>query len=413
MSDITSLFSANAHAMRKSVIRELLKLTNDPGIISFAGGLPAPETFPAEDIRAATDRVLSRIPAQALQYGTTEGDNSLREQLAAHEAAEGLTLDPGEILITTASQQALDILPKLFLDPGDAVIVERPTYVGAIQAIQSYRGRFIEVPFAASGDGMDLRALESNYARALQGGIRVKYLYVIPDFQNPSGLCWSLECRRAVLEFSYRHKLPIVEDAPYRRIRVAGSPLPSLFKLDRDGERRGNVIMLKTFSKILAPGMRVGWVLASPDMISRLVVAKQAMDLCTGPFPQKIIAEYLSTGKLEARIAATCALYGGKRDLMLDAFSRHMPKVEGLRWTRPDGGLFLWLTLPDRGDTDRMFHTAIARKVAYVVGSAFYADHPRHDSMRINFSYSNPAEIEEGVMRLAEVIRDELAARPS
>lgn len=410
MSDMKALFSANALAMRKSVIRELLKLTNDPGIISFAGGLPAPETFPADDIRAATDRVLSRMPAQALQYGTTEGDIGLREQLAAHEAEEGLSLRTDEILVTTASQQALDILPKLFLDPGDAVIVERPTYVGAIQAIQSYRGRFIEVPFADSGDGIDLAALEERYDRAVRDGIRIKYLYVIPDFQNPSGISWSLDRRRAVLEFSYRHGLPVVEDAPYRRIRVSGSPLPSLFRLDREGERRGNVIMLKTFSKILAPGMRVGWVLANPDLISRLVVAKQAMDLCTGALPQKIIAEYLSMGKLEARIADTCALYRAKRDRMLDAFARRMPKTEGLRWTTPEGGLFLWLTLPVHSDTDRMFRAAIARKVAYVVGSAFYAEHPLHRSMRINFSYSSLSEIDEGTRRLTDTIAEELAA---
>lgn len=408
MSPISPIFSKNANNMKKSVIRELLKLTNQPDIISFAGGLPDPATFPVEDLKAAAARVFVSQASKALQYGTTEGDNALRTELLRYEESHGTAAELRNLLITSASQQALDMLPKIFLDPGDSVIAGRPTYIGAIQAIQSYQGKVIGIPFSADRDGFDMVELEKRYTTAKARGERIKYIYVIPDFQNPTGICWSLEKRRELLEFSYRNSLFIVEDAPYREIRFIGSPIPSIYQLDQGGQNVGNVIGLKTFSKILAPGTRIGWVLARPDIIDKLVTAKQAMDLCTSPFTQMWLAEYLSTGKIEDVVANTRALYLKKRNFMVEMLEEYMPKRFDLSWTKPEGGLFLWISLPHYIDTDLMIHKAIEKKVAYVIGSAFYFDDPERNSMRINFSYTSHEQIEEGVKRLAIVINEEI-----
>lgn len=408
MPEIAPKFSANANAMKASVIRELLKITQQPDIISFAGGLPAPETFPVEDLRVAADRVFTDHAAQALQYGTTEGDQLLKAELIRYEAKGGIEIQPENLLITSASQQGLDILPKVFLDPGDCIIAGRPTYIGAIQAVQSYRGKVVGIPFSAENDGFDMVELRKRYQRAVAKGEKIKYIYVIPDFQNPSGICWSLEKRKAILEFSYSEGLFIVEDSPYRDIRFLGQPIPSIYQLDQEGKRACNIIVLKTFSKILAPGTRIGWIIARKDITSKLVVAKQAMDLCTSPFAQKWLAMYLSTGKLDSVVARTCSIYREKRNFMVQMLEKYMPKRFDLTWTKPEGGLFLWISLPHYIDTDALVPKAIARKVAYVTGSAFYFDQPEHNSMRINFSYSSLPQIEEGIKRLAEVVREEI-----
>lgn len=411
MKSIEAVFSKNANNMKKSVIRELLKLTNQPDIISFAGGLPAPDTFPVEDLRAAADRVFQKQATKALQYGTTEGDNSLRAELIHYEEVHGSKVSLENLLITSASQQALDMVPKLFLDPGDCVIAGRPTYIGAIQAIQSYQGKIIGIPFSDADDGFDMGELEKQYANALARGDRVKYIYVIPDFQNPTGICWSLEKRRQLLDFSYRNDLFVVEDAPYREIRFIGESIPSIYQLDQEGRNMGNVIGLKTFSKILAPGTRIGWIIAREDIISKLVAAKQAMDLCTNVFTQMWLAEYLSTGKIEEVVGRTRDIYREKRNFMVAMLEKYMPRRPDLTWTKPEGGLFLWISLPAFVDTDLMVGKAIDKKVAYVVGSAFYFDEPEHNAMRINFSYSSMAQIEEGVKRLAGVIEEEIRER--
>jgi 2-aminoadipate transaminase len=408
MLDFESLYSANANNMRKSEIRELLKLTAQPGIISFAGGLPAPRTFPVEGLRAAADKVLRERPTEALQYGTTEGDNELKDQLIAFEARQGLRLGRDNLLVVSASQQALDIACKVFLDPGDLVIAGRPTYLGEIQAVQSYRAGILGIPFGPEGDGFDMGELRGRFAKAVAAGKRIKYVYAIPDFQNPTGICWSLAKRRELLAFAYENDLLVVEDAPYREIRFIGESLPSIYQLDQEGEGRGNVIGFKTFSKILAPGTRLGWIIARPELVAKFVVAKQAMDLCSNVFAQAWVAEYLRTGAIYSHIEETRALYREKRDCMVRAFEAHMPARPDLRWTEPEGGLFLWISLPAYIDTEKMFAAAIAKKVAYVVGSAFYFDEPERNAMRLNFSYASPEQIEEGVRRLAEVIRDRI-----
>ena len=409
MSTIKADFSSNANNMRKSVIRELLKLTQRPDIISFGGGLPAPETFPVQDLKAAAAEVLTSNPTRALQYGTTEGEASLVAELIAYEARHGTAITPKNLLITSSSQQALDMMPKIFLDPGDVVISGRPTYVGAIQAVQSYRGKMLGIPFSADDSGFDMEELEKRYSKTRAAGEKIKYIYVIPDFQNPSGICWSLQKRQALLDFSYREGLFIVEDAPYREIRFMGDAVPSIYQLDQRGRNEGNVIMLKTFSKILAPGTRIGWIMAREDIIDKLVTSKQAMDLCTSPFTQMWLAAYMKKGKVEETIANTCANYRAKRNYMIEMMDRYMPKRSDLKWTKPEGGLFLWITLPSWIDSEKLLFKAVERKVAYVVGSAFYFDEPAHNAMRINFSYATMDQIEEGIRRLSEVISEALA----
>ena len=404
MPDFSALYSANANNMKASTIRELLKLTQKPDIISFAGGLPAPDVFPVEDLRAAANRAFDTNAKKALQYGTTEGDDSLREELIKFEARQGVTLAKENLLVVSASQQALDILCKIFLDPGDYVVAGRPTYLGTLQAIQSYRGNVLGIPFTAAQDGFDMAALENEYAAAIKAGKKIKLLYVIPDFQNPAGFCWSLEKRKALLDFSYKTGVPILEDSPYREIRFIGESIPSIYQLDQKGANKGVVVNLKTFSKILVPGARMGWIMATPSLIEKFVIAKQAMDLCTNVFTQMWIAEYMKTGKLYDVIKATSEKYRVKRNHMVESLEKYMPKNAGIRWTKPEGGLFLWVTLPEYIDTDKLLIKAIEKKVAFVAGSGFYMDNPEHNSMRLNFSYSSPEAIEEGIKRLASVV---------
>lgn len=409
MMDFDSVFSSNARNMKKSVIRELLKLTARPEIISFAGGLPAPETFPVADLKEAADRVFEKEAKSALQYGTTEGDNGLKEEIIKFENRQGVQPKPENLLIVSASQQALDMVAKILLDPGDYVIAGRPTYVGAIQAIQSYSAHVLGIPFTPERDGFNMEILEREFAKAKARGNKIKYIYVIPDFQNPAGLCWSLEKRKALLDFAYRKDLLIVEDSPYREIRFLGDHLPSIYQLDQQGENRGIVINLKTFSKILSPGVRVGWIMAHEKFIAKCVIAKQAMDLCTNVFSQKWLAEYMRTGKLYDTIKKTCDNYREKRNKMVECLEKYMPKRWDVTWTKPEGGLFLWVSLPHYINTDELIIKAVEeKKVAYVVGSAFYYDNPEHNAMRLNFSYSDPATIEEGIKRLARIITREI-----
>ncbi len=414
MINLETMLSDNAKNMKKSAIRELLKLVARPDIISFAGGLPAPDTFPVDDLRAAANVVFDKHAAKALQYGTTEGDTDLKAEVIKFEARQGVSIKDDNLLIVSGSQQALDMIPKLFLNPGDYVIAGRPTYLGALNAIQSYQGKVLGIPFTAELDGFDMNALEQSYAQLVKGGGKAKYIYVIPDFQNPAGLCWSLEKRKALLQFAYKNGLFILEDSPYREIRFLGEPIPSIYQLDQQGENRGVVINLKTFSKILAPGTRTGWIMAHADVINKLVVAKQAMDLCTNVFAQKWLAEYLKTGKIYDQIKKTCANYREKRNFMVEMLDKYMPKRADVRWTKPEGGLFLWIILPSFISTDDLLIKAIEQeKVAFVAGSGFYFDDPERNAMRINFSYSGKDQIEEGIKRLARVIAKEIQEHES
>lgn len=390
-------FSNNAKAMKRSEIRELLKLTAKPGIISFAGGLPAPDLFPVEEIKEMARVVMEREGKTALQYGPTEGDTRLREELAKMMQKDGVNVTSNNLLIVTSSQQGLDLTGKIFIDPNDVVMTSRPTYVGAIQAFNTYGARMIGIE--QDDEGTQTALLEAEIDKLAAKGSKPKFIYEIPDFQNPSGITMTLKRRKEMLRIAEKYDLVIVEDSPYRQLRFEGKTEPSL--LGMNSER---VLGLYTFSKILLPGFRLGWMAGPNELIQKAVTAKQSVDLCSPPFNQAILYEYLNRGLLHKQIEVIIKAYREKRDFMLAMLAKYMPKLRGLKWTQPQGGLFLWVTLPEGMDAGEMFHSAIEKQVAYVVGTAFYPDGGGRNSFRMNFSYSSHAEIEEGVKRLGQVI---------
>ncbi len=399
-------FAQRTQRITASMIRELLKLTEQRDIISFAGGLPAPEVFPVEEVRAATDRVLRDHGTTALQYTTTEGYPPLRELLVRHMSRYGVEVRPENVLITSGSQQALDLIGKLLINPGDRVLTEAPTYLGALQAFNAYQADYLPVPI--DDDGMDVDVLE----KQLRGG--PKFVYALPNFQNPAGVTLSMERRRRLVERAAHYGIPIVEDDPYGQLRYEGEHFPSLVKLDAEthgcanGERAftGNVLYLSTLSKTLAPGLRVAWVVAPEVVISKLVQIKQGTDLHTSTFCQYVAHEVAKGGFLDKHVRRIRTVYGERRNAMLRALDRHAPP--GVRWTRPGGGLFLWATLPDGFDTLELLDEAIAEKVAFVPGAAFYPCGGGERTMRLNFSYASPGVIEEGIKRLCRVIEGKL-----
>jgi 2-aminoadipate transaminase len=402
MIDLVKNYSTLGRRMKKSVIRELLALTSKPGIISFAGGLPSSAGFPIKDISEIAQYVLKEEPEAALQYGATEGYAKLVKELVKWMKKEGLELGEENILITVASQQGLDLTMKIFVDPSDPVLVEMPSYVGGLQSLTSYGARMVGVP--VDDDGVRVDILEDKLRELRDEGEHYKLIYLVPDFQNPSGVTLSLERRKRIIELSHLFDIIIIEDTPYRELRFEGEEPPSLYKLDDTG----NVISLHTFSKILVPGFRIGWVVAHKDIIRKLSIAKQSVDLCTPNFTQAIAAEYMKRGLLEPHIEKIKQMYKRKKDIMLKALEEHMPEVEGISWTKPQGGLFLWVRLPEHVDADAMFYEAVEQKVAYVVGSAFHHDGSGKNTFRMNFSYPTEEEIVEGVKRLAEVIKGRL-----
>lgn len=394
-------FALRTRGMTSSAIRELLKVTADPGIISFAGGLPAPEVFPVAEIEAAADRVLEEHGAQALQYSTTEGFLPFRELLVRHMGRYGIHVTPANILITSGAQQALDLLGKLFINSGDRILTEEPTYLGALQAFTAYQAQYL--PVALDDDGLDMAGLKE----ALRAG--PKFLYILPNFQNPSGVTLSLERRWKLVELAAHHGVPIVEDDPYGQLRYEGDHLPPLVRLDAEhhgcngGTKfRGGVIYLGTMSKVMAPGLRLGWVVAPEEVMEKLVQMKQGMDLHTSTFTQMVACETARGGFLDRHVRHIRQVYRERRDAMLAALERYAPP--GVRWTRPAGGLFLWLTLPEGMSSKDLFPDALQEKVAYVPGSAFYPNGGGERSMRLNFSYPAPEAIDEGIRRLCNVI---------
>ncbi|UCE00370.1 MAG: PLP-dependent aminotransferase family protein [Chloroflexota bacterium] len=398
-------YAQRTQRMESSAIRELLKYTEKPDIISFAGGLPAPDVFPVEEFKSACNRVLEQQGAMALQYSTTEGYLPLREMIARHSKRYGIKITPENVLITSGSQQALDILGKILIDPGDRILVESPTYLAAIQAWNSYGAEFITVPM--DDDGMNTDHLEE----ALRAG--PKFIYVLPNFQNPTGVTLSLERRHRLIELADQYGVPIVEDDPYGQLRYEGEHLPSIVVLDSqfrdDGHPcyRGNVIYLSTFSKTLAPGLRLGWVVAPPEVISKLVQAKQGADLHTATFNQVVAYEVSRGGFLDRHIRLIREVYGARRDVMLAAMDRHFPSE--VNWTYPQGGLFLWGTLPSYMDARDLLMSCLEKKVAFVPGEPFHPTGGGKNTLRINFSNANPEEIEEGILRLSLAIEDKLA----
>jgi 2-aminoadipate transaminase len=387
--------------MRSSMVRELLKLTTQPDVISFAGGLPGADLFPVDRFRDACRRVLDEHGAQALQYSTTEGERPLREMIARHTSRYGIGVTPDHVLITSGSQQALDLVGKVFLNPGDHVLVERPTYLGALQAWNAYQVEYLSVDIDEHGMRTD----------RLEGALRSgpKFIYALPNFQNPTGVTLSLERRLALVRAADRFGVPILEDDPYGQLRYQGAHLSSLVTLD--GAYRGlgsdaysgNVLYLSTFSKTLAPGLRLGWIVGPPDVIQRLAQAKQGADLHTSTFVQLVAYEVARSGFLDQHVQRLRSAYATRRDAMLSAMSNHFP--EGVRWTMPAGGLFVWATLPEWMDAGDVLRAALAERVAFVPGAAFFADGSGTNTMRLNFTNASVEHIDEGIGRLGCVLQ--------
>lgn len=395
-------FAGRMQHLRASDIREILKVTQRPEVISFAGGLPATELLPAGEMAELAREVLLSDGARALQYAPTEGLVVLRELIARRLRDRfGLRRGADDVLVVSGSQQALDLTGKIFLDEGDAVLCESPTYLGAINALRSYQPRFIEVP--TDDDGM----LPAELERLLGLEERARLIYVVPDFQNPSGRRWSVERRRALVEIAARFSVPVVEDAPYAELCYEGEPLPTVASLDSSGL----VIFFGTFSKILSPGLRLGWVAAEPEILRRYVLVKQGVDLHTSSLTQLLAARFMIDCDLEAHIERLRRVYRGRRDVMLAALEAHLPP--GVRVTRPAGGLFLWLELPEAVDARELLERCLEVQVAFVPGSAFFANGGHENTVRLNFSAMPEERIAEGVRRLARVLEEVLAPTPA
>lgn len=404
-------YAHRAQKMGSSVIRELLKLTEQPDIISFAGGLPAPEVFPVKEFQAACNTVLEEHGAQALQYSTTEGYLPLREMIARHKARFSVKISAENILITSGSQQALDFIGRLFINRGDYIVVESPTYLGALQAWNAYGAQYITIP--TDENGMIVDRLEE----ALRVG--PKFIYVLPNFQNPSGATLSLERRKRLIVLADQYGVPIVEDDPYGQLRYGGEHIPSVVNLDgryrnetdgdNDGQYTGNVIYLSTFSKLLAPGLRLAWVIAPPKVICKLVMAKQAADLHTSSFIQHAAYEVAKGGFLDEHVKTIRAVYKERRDVMLEMMDETFPSE--MRWTKPQGGMFLWGILPEGIDAAEVLKAALERKVAFVPGAAFHANGGGANTMRLNFSFSNPDAIRKGITRLGTTLKEAIKKR--
>jgi 2-aminoadipate transaminase len=397
-------FALRTDSIKSSAIRELLKITTLPDVISFAGGLPAPDVFPIEQFRRAADVVLTEMGESALQYGTTEGYQPLREMIARNASKYGIQISADNVLMTTGSQQALDLLGRIFINRGDRILVESPTYLGAIQAWNAYGVKYVTIPFDENGMQTDL--LESR----LRTGI--KFIYVLPNFQNPTGVTLSRERRKQLVEMADAYGVPIVEDDPYGQLRYEGEHLPPVVVLDDEMRAKevpmysGNVIYTSTFSKILAPGLRLAWVVAPSEVIKKLVQAKQGCDLNSSTLNQYIVYEVANTPWMKTHIQTIRRVYKERRDVMISALEEYMP--EGVSWTKPKGGLFLWVTLPECLDTTTIFKTAVEKKVAFVPGGSFHPLGGGLNTMRLNFSNSKPDLIVEGIKRLAEVIKSEI-----
>lgn len=400
--NIERLFSKRANRMRSSEIRELLKLTQIPGMISFAGGLPNPKAFPVDIIHQCIDETLKTNSEKALQYGTTEGVTKLRRVLAERmRNKRNIDCELHDILITSGAQQALSLAAITFLDPGDTYLTSVPAYLGAVQAFHAFEANCESIPMDA--EGIDTDSLRRNLERLRRTGIYPKFFYTVPTFQNPSGETMSLNHRKELLDIASEYDFLIIEDDPYGDLIFEGEKIPPIKSLDK----RGRVIYLSTFSKILAPGFRLGWVIASKEILDKLILAKQATDLCTNVFSQYVAYEYVKRGFLDDQVNKISILYKHKRDVMLDSLTKYFPKE--VKWTVPKGGMFIWITLPKMIDTRLMFQKALSKKVAYVVGEAFFPEGGNYHSMRLNFSYSNDDTIKEGIKRLADVINEELS----
>jgi len=388
------LYAERAAGMSASEVRALFAVAARPDVVSLAGGMPFVQALPQADVLEVVEQALTEHGAMALQYGGGQGQLSLRERLVPLMAEEGVEADPQDMVITTGAQQALDLVGKIFIDPGDEIVVEAPAYVGALSAFSAYQPRYLQVDL--DDDGMIVEQLE----QLLVGGARPKFVYTVPNFGNPAGVTMSYSRRERLVSLCREAGIPILEDNPYGMLRFEGAPLPCLRTLDPD-----NVIYLGTVSKVFAPGVRVGWALGEQSVIQRLILAKEAADLCGSSFTMALTERYFAGDRWRTNLAALVDVYRSRRDAMLDALAGHFPA--GATWTRPAGGFYVWATLPEHLDTGSMLAAAVEHKVAYVPGTAFYPDGRGTDQMRLAFCYPPEDRIREGIGRLGALLDDQ------
>jgi 2-aminoadipate transaminase len=394
------LFAERTLVMRSSAMRDLMAVTARPEVISLAGGLPDTSTFPPQTFAAQMTRIAQESAAEALQYGPTEGFEETVDCILQVMGAEGMLPDHEDVIVTTGGQQAIDLICKTLVNPGDVVICEAPTYPGAVPVFCSYQAEVVQIE--CDGDGMRIEELEEVLARLGAEGRRPKFIYTVPSFQNPAGVTMSLERRRRLVELAHQHEVLIVEDSPYGLLRFSGEQLPPLYHLD-GGDF---VIYVGTFSKILSPGIRLGWAVAPPPVMAKIVLGKQASDLCTSTLTQYFVREYFAEGRWREYIESLVDIYRARRDTMVKALGEHLPGQA--TWTRPEGGMFIWATLPEYIDTSDLLAKALRDDVAFVPGQAAYVDDRGRNSMRLNFSGVNEGEIEEGVRRIGRVVAEQM-----
>ena len=395
MLDYSNLFSKDVGSFFRSPVREIFKRVDLNSIYSFAGGYPSADTFPLEGIRETMSEVIAKYGGQAFQYGATQGVMQLREAVAERY---GVSVE--RVQITSSSQQGIDVCTRVLVDPGDVILTSSPSYLGALQSFRSYRADIRGVSHI--DDVVSFReAYVQVIEQAMSEGKRIKFLYMIPDFQNPSGESLTLEERKMFVDLARKYGFLIVEDSPYRELRYEGEDIPTMYSIDPDV-----VIHLGSFSKIFAPGFRLGWAIAHPEILDKIYVCKQSLDLCPPVFDQYVAAEFLRNGSLDLNLSKSIELYKGKRDLLLSLLEKHMP--EGVRWTHPEGGLFLFLTMPEGFDAVKFYDTALDAGVAYVAGEFFHPDGSGKNTMRMNFSFMSPEKITDGVRLLAGLLRAEI-----
>lgn len=390
------LYARRTSGMSASEVRALFAVAARPDVVSLAGGMPYVQGLPDEDVFEVVRSVLAQHGSMALQYGGGQGLPGLRGRLAALMAEEGVEADPEDIMVTAGAQQALDLVAKILIDPGDEIVVEAPAYVGALSAFSAYEPRFIQIEL--DDDGMIVEQL----ADALREGARPKFVYTVPNFNNPAGVTMSAPRRKHLVSLCRDAGIPIIEDNPYGMLRFEGEPLTCLRALDPE-----NVIYLGTISKVFSPGVRVGWVLGAQSLVQRLVLAKEAADLCSSSFTQLVTEVYMSGERWRENLKNLVDVYRRRRDVMLKALAEHFP--DDATWTHPHGGFYVWASVPEFFDTRALLAAAVERRVAYVPGTAFYPDGRGHAQMRLAFCYPPEARIEEGISRLGALLADEEA----